>query len=448
MKKPHNQDIENIGPVDHLDPNCDGYGEARSKRPEPSRRPLFRAVLAAIISSGALLACGGGSDTPATAFIATWAGSPQNYNDPFAGSTPVAKSFNNQTVRQIMYVSAGGDQVRVRLSNAIGTQPLTINSTRIAESVGGAAINAATDTPVTFGSATSVTLAAGAEVLSDPAPLVVKPNSSLAVSFYVQNSTPVVTVHTLGKQDNYAATGNVVSSQVLPTTETNQFYAWTTGLDVRRTDKPKVIVTFGDSITDGYGSTADANNRYPNFLSRRLAADATVGPVSVVNAGISGNRWKNDMIGPKGEGRFERDVLGQAGITHTVILLGINDIGFSGSFGLGQEVSAAAITSAIQSAVDKAKARGVKALVATITPFKNTIFPGYYSDAGEAKRLAVNAFIRSNTSIDGVVDFEAAVRSPTDPSVMAPQFDLGDHLHPNDAGYAAMANAFNVALLR
>ncbi|GAC1408460.1 MAG: hypothetical protein NVSMB6_07450 [Burkholderiaceae bacterium] len=265
---------------------------------------------------------------------------------------------------------------------------------------------------------------------------------------YVKNTTPVVTVHTLGRQNNYVAKGNVATAQVLPSTETNQFFAWATGLDVRRTDNPKIIVTFGDSITDGYGSTVDANNRYPNFLSRRLAADATVGPTVVVNAGISGNRWKNDVIGPKGEGRFDQDVLGQAGITHTIILLGINDIGFSGSFAPGQDVTATQITAAIQTAVDKAKAKGVKALVATLTPFKGTIFPGYYSDAGEAKRVAVNNFIRTNTTIDGVVDFDAAVRDPADPASILSQYDFGDHLHPNDAGYAAMANAFNVSLLK
>lgn len=454
MTKSSNTHIDNPGADAQCDPHGDGYPMIRSTpgmAPTPPRRRLFRAALAVVISSGVLLACGGGSDSPpqtqTAAFFSTWSASPQNYNEPFAGGTPVAKSFSNQTVRQIMYVSIGGDQVRVRLSNALGSQPLTVNSTRIAESVGGAAINPATDTPVTFGSSTSVTLAAGTEILSDPAPLAVRPNSSLAVSFFVQNPTPVITVHSLGRQNNYAASGNKVSAQALPVTETNQFYTWTTGLDVRRTDKPKVLVTFGDSITDGFGSSVDANNRYPNFLSRRLASDTTIGPVSVVNAGISGNRWKNDVIGPKGEGRFERDVLGQAGITHTLILLGINDIGFSGSFAPGQEVSAADLTAAIQAAVDRAKARGVKALVATLTPFKGTIFPGYYSDAGEAKRVAVNTFIRNNRSIDGVVDFEAAVRNPADPATIAPQFDLGDHLHPNDAGYAAMANAFNVALL-
>lgn len=454
MTKLNDLDLDNLESAAPRRPHGDASFGARSApltTLAPSRRRLFRAALAIVVSSGALLACGGGSNSlplPLTAaFFSTWAASPQNYNEPFAGNTPMAKSFTNQTVRQIMYVSVGGDQVRVRLSNALGTQPLTINSTHIAESMVGAAINTATDTTVTFGSATSVTLAAGAEVLSDPAPLVVQPHSSLAVSFYVQDTMPVVTVHSLGRQNNYAASGNVVSAQLLPTTETNPFFAWTTGLDVRRTDKPKVVVTFGDSITDGYGSTVDANNRYPNFLSRRLAGDASLGVVSVVNAGISGNRWKNDVIGPRGEGRFERDVLGQAGITHAVILLGINDIGFSGAFVSGQEVSAADITAAIQSAVDKAKARGVKALVATLTPFKGTIFPGYYSDAGEAKRIAVNTFIRNNPSIDGVVDFEAAISSPSDPSVIAPQFDVGDHLHPNDAGYAAMADAFNGALL-
>ena len=416
------------------------------------RRRLFQSTIAAIAVSTILLACGGGgnnsSSAPTPAFYASWYASPQDYNEPFAGGTSPAKSFADQTLRQVMYVSGGGDQVRIRISNRIGTQPLTIDTIRIAESVGGAAINSSTDTPVTFGNATSVTLAAGTEIVSDPAPLVVKPNSTVAVSMYVKNTTPVVTVHTLGRQTNYVAKGNVASAQVLPATETNQFFAWATGLDVRKTDTPKVIVTFGDSITDGFGSSVDANNRYPNFLSRRLAADPTVGSTIVVNAGISGNRWKNDVIGPKGEGRFDQDVLGQAGITHTIILLGINDIGFGGSFALGQDVTAAQITAAIQTAVDKAKAKGVKALVATLTPFKGTIFPGYYSDAGEAKRTAVNAFIRGNTSIDGIVDFDAAVRNPSDPASILPQYDLGDHLHPNDAGYAAMANAFNVSLVK
>lgn len=426
------------------------YQLVNNEAPTSPRRRLFQSTLAAVFASSVLLACGGGSSSSDqnAAFYASWYASPQDYNESFAGGTPTAKSFADQTLRQVMYVSGGGDQVRVRISNRIGTQPLTIDTIRIAESVGGAAINPATDTPITFGNAASVTLAAGAEIVSDPAPLTVKPNSSVAVSMYVKNTTPVVTVHTLGRQNNYVAKGNVATSQVLPATETNQFFAWATGLDVRKTDKPKVIVTFGDSITDGYGSSVDANNRYPNFLSRRLAADTTVGSTIVVNAGISGNRWKNDIIGPKGEGRFDQDVLGQAGITHTVILLGINDIGFSGSFALGQEVTASQITDAIQTAVDKAKAKGVKALVATLTPFKGTIFPGYYSDAGEAKRVAVNTFIRTNPKIDGVVDFDAAVRNPADPASILPQYDLGDHLHPNDAGYAAMANSFDVSLLK
>lgn len=133
---------------------------------------------------------------------------------------------------------------------------------------------------------------------------------------------------------------------------------------------------------------------------------------------------------------------------HTIILLEINDIGFSGAFAAGQEVCASQITAAIQSAVDQAKAKGVKALVATLTPFKGTIFPGYYSDAGEAKRLAVNNFIRTNSTIDGVVDFDAAIRNPADPGSMLAQYDFGDHLHPNDAGYAAMANAVDLSMLK
>ena len=414
-----------------------------------SRRRLFQSVFATILASSLLFACGGGSSSSDNGtFYASWYASPQDYNESFAGTKPVAKSFTNQTLRQVMYVSGGGDQVRVRISNRIGTLPLTIDAVTIAESTGGSAINVATNTPITFQNVASITIAPGAEAVSDPSSLMVKPNSNLAISIYVKNTTPVATVHSLGRQNNFVAAGNTTTAQVLPAAETNQFFAWVTGLDVRKNAKTKVIVTFGDSITDGYGATVDANNRYPNFLSRRLAADSSLGSTMVVNAGISGNRWKNDVIGPKGEGRFAQDVLERAGITHTIILLGINDIGFSGAFPASQEVTASQITAAIQIAVDQAKAKGIKALVATLTPFKGTIFPGYYSDAGEAKRLAVNNFIRTNPTIDGIVDFDAALRNPADPGSMLAQYDFGDHLHPNDAGYAAMANAIDISVFK
>lgn len=413
-----------------------------------SHKKIFQSVLAVILTSTLLLACGGGSPSGDNGiFYASWYASPQDYNESL-NAKPAAKSFTNQTLRQVLYVSGGGDQVRVRISNRIGTLPLTIDAVTIAESNGGSAINLPTNTPITFQNVASVTIAPGADAVSDPAPLVVKANSNLAVSLYVKNTTPVTTVHSLGRQNNYVASGNTTTSEVLAFTETNQFFAWTTGLDVRKTDKPKVIVTFGDSITDGFASTVDANNRYPNFLSRRLAADTSVGPTIIINAGISGNRWKNDIVGPKGEGRFAQDVLGRAGITHTIILLGINDIGFSGSFAVGQEVTAIQIIAAIQSAVDQAKAKGVKALVATLTPFKGTNIPGYYSDVGEEKRIAVNNFIRTNPTIDGVVDFDMAIRNPADPGSILAKYDSGDHLHPNDTGYAAMANAIDISIFK
>ena len=402
------------------------------------RRNFMKTVMLAAVAGSFMLGCGADNGS---SWSATWNASVQNYNDAFAGTTPAPITFQDSTVRQLMYVSGSGDRLRIHFSNMLGTAPLTIDGARIAVSSGAAAINVATDTLVNFGGKPSVTLAAGTEILSDVVELAVTANSPLALSIYVKNATPITTVHTLGRQNNYIAAGNMLSAAVLPTTQAVQFYAWSTGIDVQRNDKTKVVVTFGDSITDGYASSVDANNRYPNYLSRRLAADATVGPVSVVNAGISGNRWKNDVVGPKGEGRFAHDVLGVTGITHAVILLGINDIGFSGAFAAGQEVSAAQITDAIGVAVAQAKARNVKVLVGTLTPFKGTIFKGYYSDAGEAKRQAVNSFIRSNTAIDGVIDFDLAVRNPADPASMLPSYDSGDHLHPNDLGYAAMANA-------
>ena len=168
--------------------------------------------------------------------------------------------------------------------------------------------------------------------------------------------------------------------------------------------------------------------------------------MSVVNAGISGNRVLTDTAGPKGVGRFERDVLGQTGVTHTIIMLGINDIGVCGRLNI-HCVSADEITAGLSSMVDKAKAQGVKVFLATLTPFKGTA-NNYYTDAGEAKRQAVNAWIRANKAVDGVVDFDLALRNPADPATFLPAYDSGDHLHPNDAGYQAMADAIDLSKFR
>jgi lysophospholipase L1-like esterase len=205
-----------------------------------------------------------------------------------------------------------------------------------------------------------------------------------------------------------------------------------------------VVVAFGDSITDGLGSTIDANRRYPNFLSRRLNATEGIGPYSTVNAGISGNRVLRDGRGPSGLSRFSRDALGQTGVTDIILLLGINDIGVSGRLP-EQDASAEAISDGLETLIAEAEARDVRVFLGTLLPLKGTNAP-YYSDSAEIKRQALNTWIRSNQDVDGIIDFDQAMKDATDPLMMSPSYDSGDHLHPNDAGYEVMANAIDLAL--
>jgi len=347
-----------------------------------------------------------------------------------------------------MYVSQGGTGLRIRVSNLLGTAPLAITSMRVAKSAGGSSIDAASDKAVTFGGQTSVTVPIGQEIYSDAVDFVVAPLSSLAVSAYVSGAAGVETVHSLGLQSNYVAAGNVASSASITPTETNSLYTWVTGIDVYASAANKVIVTFGDSITDGYNSTPNKNNRYPNYLSRALLASSS-GAFSVVNAGISGNRWSFNGIGPNGNGRFSRDVLDRSGATHVVALLGINDFGIPSLLGnAAEQVTSAQIIQAITTAAAASKAKGVKFYAGTLTPFVGTTIPGYYTAEGEVKRQAVNAFIRTTPLIDGFIDFDAAIRDPANPTVMLAKYDSGDRLHPNDAGYEAMAAAASAFLLK
>lgn len=402
------------------------------------RRALLGALLSLPLAFG-LFGCGGNDSATTTKWAASWYGAPQLYDEPPLNGKP-AKSFQNQTVRQIMTVSAGGTSLRVRVSNLYGTATLNIAGMRVAKSTTGSSIDAASDKGVTFNGQASVSVPAGQELNSDPVDFEVAANGTVAVSTFVSSTAGVETIHLLGLQSNYVAAGNVTSSATLAPTETNTFYAWVTGIDVVNPATTKVIVAFGDSITDGYASTANENRRYPNVLSRTLLSGANGSTYSVVNAGISGNRWSFNGVGPNGNGRFTGDVLGRAGVTHAVLLLGINDFGIPSLLGnMAEQVTSDAIIQSISNAAAAARARGVKVYVGTLGPFAGTLFPGYYTAEGEAKRQAVNAFARSTNLIDGVIDFDAAIRDPANPGSMLAAYDSGDHLHPNDAGYELMA---------
>ncbi|HWI83303.1 SGNH/GDSL hydrolase family protein [Ramlibacter sp.] len=363
------------------------------------------------------------------------------------GAAPqVAPTFNNQTVRQVLRLSLGGDTLRIKLSNLFGKAPLTFSGVRVARSTGGSSIDVSSDFAVTFNGQTAVTVPVGGEVYSDIVPLATAPLANLAVSMYFAGAVTIGTIHPVARQTAYSIPGNQLSTGTLATASVDPWapYYALAAVETSSTEATRLVVAFGDSHTDGVGSTTDAAKRFPNLLDDRLKA-AGLRRTGIVNEGIGGNRWLNDFAGPSGNSRLDRDLLNVPGATHAIILMGINDIGFSVSPAPSQDVTAEQITGAIANAVTRAKGRGIKVALGTLLPYKGA---DYFSAAGETKRQAVNAWIRASSGADAVIDFDAVMRSSADPAVLNPAYDSGDHLHPNDAGYAAMAAAVDLATLQ
>lgn len=416
-----------------------------------ARRSFIKSFIAATAITVGLFGCGGSDNDNNSAsvenrYYASWTGSMLDATQARASATPpVAEVFNNQTVRHILRLSLGGDTFRIKVSNLFGKTPITFSGVQVAKSTGGSNIDVSSNRAVTFSGQPTVTLAAGAELLSDPITLPVTPLSNVAVTMYFGTPTVVTTVHALGRQTTYIGAGNQLSAAAIPsaTADQRQSYYGLTAVEASSTEKTNVVVTFGDSITDGFNSTVDAAKRYPNQLDDRLKA-AGFARTGVVNAGISGNRWITDITGPNGNSRFDRDVLNTAGVTHTIILLGVNDIRNSFRFPTEAVTTDQLITS-MATAVSKSKAKGVKVLVGTILPCKGEAFCPASVDA---QRQVINAWIRNNRDVDGVVDFDRVMQNPADPTAMNPTYDSGDHLHPNDVGYGAMAAAIDLGKLQ
>ena len=379
-------------------------------------------------------------------WVSTWAASPQVA----VPGTAAATGFDDQTVRNIVFTSVGGNLVRVRFTNTFGTTPLPIGAASIAVAGTGAG-TASPVVPLTFGGQSSIQIPDGAEALSDPVRLYVPRLHDLDVSVYLPQPTGPASQHALGQQINYLASGDRTSDRE-GTAYTGQTQSWffIDSVDVSdSSDHVGTLVAFGDSITDGFNSTVGANTRWPNDLARRL--DTREDTLAVADEGISGDRvLTSDLCcGVNALARFDRDVVDRAGAKEVILLMGINDIGFSVTppnpvTNPLPDVSAAQIIAGYQQIIDQARAVGLKIFGGTLTPFKGA---GYYSAAGEAKREAVNHWILTSGAFDGVIDFAKVVADPSDPTMMAPQYDSGDHLHPNDAGYQAMANAIPVRML-
>jgi lysophospholipase L1-like esterase len=355
--------------------------------------------------------------------------------------------FAAVTLREIAHVSNGGQQVRVRFSNEFGLDGLTISNAHVALSAGGPAIKDGTDHALTFGGASSVRIPPGAAMYSDPVALTVPALSDVAVSFYLPSQVMRgETFHSFADQDNYFADGDVAGAATLTSPTELQSWYFFDGIDVNAVDGARAIVTLGDSITDGAHSTKNANSRWPDVLAARLKQEKGLENVSVLNEGIGGNRVLNDQAGPSALARLDRDVLAQNGVRYVIVLESINDIGrLARLTALEDDVNAQLLEQGLKQIADAAHQHGIKAFGATLTPYGGA---AYSSPKGEAVRKAVNDWIRTSGTFDGVIDFDQITRDAQNPDNFNPLYDSGDHLHPGDAGYKAMGEGIDLKLFK
>lgn len=403
-------------------------------------------LLAAMLSTSTALTHAAG----APEWAGTWAASPQPiWNKDFALPLGIPTQLSNQTVRQVAKVSVGGNRVRLTLSNEYGKEPLVIGAVHLARTAQGSAIVPGTGKSVTFNGKTSVTIPPGAPAVSDPIELRVEPLSELAVSLYLPQPTPLTTFHWDGRRTAYITSGNAVNAPAIETSATIDARLFLSGIQIEADKAPDVVVAFGDSLTDGNGSTPNTDRRWPDFLAKRLIKEN----VAVLNAGISGARVLESLMGENALARFDRDVLSQPRVKSVIVMMGINDIGWPGSAFAPSAPpgSADEIVGGYRQLIMRARARGVRIIGATIPPWegalKGTALEGHHTPEKDKVRRAVNHWIRTSGAFDAFVDFDALLRDPGHPSRMLAAFDSGDHLHPGDAGFEAMANAIDIGML-
>jgi lysophospholipase L1-like esterase len=359
----------------------------------------------------------------------------------------VPATLKDQTVRMIAHANLGGRSVRVSLANSLEKPTLKVGAAHIALRANGSAIAPASDRALTFGGRPSTVVPPGTMVVSDPVDLAVPALADLAVSLYLPEATGLPTVHPDGMHTAYLTGGNASGSAAFSADATTTAYLWLESVDVLAPADAGAVVTFGDSITDGVGATLDSDRAWPSLLAATLAAGGPVGARSVVNVGLSGNRLLRPGFGVSALARFDRDVLGHAGVRWMTVLLGINDITFPAVPGAAPDeaVTADDLIWGLQQVVEQAHRHGIKVAGATIMPVEGV---NTYTDAGERIRQDVNKWIRGSKAYDAVIDFDAAVRDPAHPARLRADFDPGDHVHPNDAGNRAMAAAIDASVFR
>lgn len=381
-------------------------------------------------------------------WIASW-GASQQIPEPHNALPPT--DLRDATVRQIFRLSAGGQTIRVHLTNAFGTEPLHFTSVHIARPLAAdaPAIDPASDRVLTFAGANDITVPAGADAVSDPIAYTVAPLSNLAVTFHLDEPPAPETSHPGSRATTYYVHGDQVSTATLQNPGAIEHWYQVSEIDVQAPAGAGVIAAFGDSITDGHATTTNGNDRWTDVLAARLQQSAATKNIAVLNDGIGGNHLLIDGLGPNALARFDRDVLAPNGVRWLIVFEAINDLG-----GLTRlhEVPQAdrdtlvqRIVGAYRQIVDRAHAHGIRVYGATITPDGGS---GYYHPGplNETDRKAVNDWIRAPGHFDAVLDFDHVIRDPQQPDRMLPAYDSGDHLHPGPAGYRALANSIPLSL--
>jgi lysophospholipase L1-like esterase len=378
-------------------------------------------------------------------WVVTW-GTAESLLAPQPPANPQAQGaagLNNQTVRMMARTSIGGQRLRIKVENAFGAPPVTIGAAHIALRAKYSEVVAGSDRAITFNGKPGCILSPGVVRVSDPVDLKVAALTDLAVSLYFPAETGPPTNHGTGLHTAYISReGDSTGQPAMADAATSFSYYYLAAIDVEAPADARALVTFGDSITDGTASTPDSNHSWPALLAARLAKNNRTGMIGVANMGISGNRVLYDGSGASALARFDRDVLSQSGVKWVMLLEGINDIGRVGT-ATPEAPTAEDLIAAYRQFIDMAHTHGIKVIGCTLTPY---VGAGYAREAGEAVRAAVNTFIRTGRAFDSVVDFDAATRDSADPTRLRAAFDPGDHLHPNDAGYQAMADAVDLAI--
>ncbi len=420
------------------------------------------------------LACSQSIDTQKTVekWVCTWATSqqldevvfpqiklPPNFKLPPQDTTPpkpgelgsnpsifyVPSDLKDRTVRMVVRTSIGGSKIRVNLSGSLSRPPVKVGLAHIAVYKSDGSIIPGTDHEITFNGKPSCVLLPGVLLLSDPVDMEVSPFTELAVSLYFPDETGTPTEHRLGLHTAYISRGNTAGNETMPDPEKTYAYLWLAGIDVLTESDDFSIVALGDSITDGFSTTLDANKPWPALLAKRLNATPGGRQISVINQGISGNQVLRDGAGISALARFDRDVLSVAGVEWVILLEGINDINFRGWNDGPDGLTSDDLIAGYKQIIECSHTHGIKVIGATLTPEEGV---PTMSERGEKIRQTVNEWIRIGGYFDAVVDFDELIRDPSRPIRMRPEFDPGDHIHPNDAGNQAMADAFDLNIFR